>query len=72
MSTITIPKKMASKDDLIIVPRKEYEALVELKKIREFTPTPAEKHALERARKNRVEGKVMSIHELKRKLGFGN
>lgn len=26
MNTITIPKKMASRDDLVIIPRKEYEA----------------------------------------------
>lgn len=26
MDTITIPKKMASRDDLVIIPRKEYEA----------------------------------------------
>ena len=26
MDTITIPRKMASRDDLVIIPRKEYEA----------------------------------------------
>ena len=36
MNTLTIPRKLAQKDDLIVVPRKEYEALLELKKFKEF------------------------------------
>ncbi len=70
MNTVTIPKKMASQDDLIVIPRKEYEALLELKKIREFTPTAAPKKALVRARKNRKSGKYLTMHELRRKLDF--
>ncbi len=70
MNTITIPKKMANSDDLIVIPRKEYEALLELKKIKEFIPTQAQKKALIQARENRKEGKYFTINELRKKLGF--
>lgn len=32
MTTITIPKKFAEKDDLIVIPRKQYESLVHFRK----------------------------------------
>jgi len=70
MSTITIPRKLAQKDDLVVVPRKEYEALLELKKIKEFTPTAAHKKALAKAESNLKQGKALSYNELVRKLGF--
>lgn len=69
MNSIIIPKKIASKDDLVIVPRREYEALLELKKFREFTPTTAQKRALARAERNLKEGKTLSYNELAKKLG---
>lgn len=70
MNTITIPKKLANRDDLVVIPRKEYEALLELKKIREFTPTVAQKRALAQARRNRKAGGYLTIDELREKLGF--
>lgn len=70
MNTVTIPKKLASRGDLVVIPRKEYEALLGLKKIREFIPTAAQRNALIRARKNRKEGKYLTINELRRKLDF--
>ena len=72
MTTITIPKQMAQKDDLVVLPRKEYEALVELKTIKEFSPTIAQKKALVRAELNLKKGKTLSYNELVRKLGFAN
>ena len=72
MSTLTIPKKLAQKDDLIVVPRKEYEALLELKKIKEFIPTTAQKKALAKAERNLKQGKTLSYNELIRKLEFRN
>ena len=72
MATITIPKKLAQKGDLVVVPRKEYEALIELRKTREFIPTAAQKKALIRAEANLKQGKTLSYHELVRKLGFAN
>lgn len=70
MSTITIPKKLAQKDDLVVIPRREYESLVALKRLKEFTPTTAQKKALLRAENNFRKGKTLSYHELERTLGF--
>lgn len=72
MNIITIPKKIGRKNDLVTLPRKEYEALLELKKAREFVPTPAEKKALSVAEINLKRGKTFSYNELVRKLGFTN
>ncbi len=72
MSTITIPKKFAAKDDLVVIPRREYEALLELKKFKEFDPTVTQKKALLRAENNFRAGKTLPYHELAKKLGFTN
>ena len=72
MSTITIPKKIAAQDDLIIIPRKEYEALLDLRKFKEFSPTVIQKKALARAENNFRNGKTLSYHELSKKLGPTN
>ncbi|MBI2514690.1 hypothetical protein HYV91_00655 [Candidatus Wolfebacteria bacterium] len=72
MNTITIPQKLAQKDDLVVIPRREYEALLEFKTFREFVPTSAQKKALLRAENNLRKGKTLSYHELVKKLGFTN
>lgn len=58
--------------DLVLVPRKEYESFLEFKKIKEFTPTVAERRALRRAELNLKKGKTLSYDELVRKLGVKN
>lgn len=68
MNTITISKKITKGEELIVIPRKEYEALLWLRKDREFTPTSAQKLALKDARKNRAQGKYLTVDELKQKL----
>jgi O6-methylguanine-DNA--protein-cysteine methyltransferase len=72
MTTVTIPKKLAEKGDLVIIQRREYEDLLEFKKAKEFTPTPAQKRALSRAEANLKQGKTLSYHELAKNLGFAN
>ncbi len=72
MPTITIPKTLAQRDDLIVMPRKEYEALTELRKTAEFSPSVAQRTALLRAEQNLKAGKTLSYYELVRKLGFAN
>ncbi len=72
MPTVTIPRKLAERDDLIVVPRREYEALIELRKTQEFVPTPAQKKALVEAEQKLKRGKTLSYHEVVRKLGFAN
>ena len=68
--TVTIPTRLTSGKALVIIPKEEYEALVELKKIYEFQPTSAQKRALLKARNNRKTGKVLTLGQLKRSLGF--
>lgn len=70
--TVTISTKLTNGKELIAIPREEYEALVELKKIYEFQPTSLQRKALTRARKNRKNGKVLTLGELKRDLGLTN
>lgn len=70
MNLITIPKKLAPQDDLVVIPRQEYEELLVLKKYREFTPTAAQKKALARAELNFKKGETLSYNELAKKLGF--
>lgn len=70
MNTVTISKKLTNRDDVVVISRKEYNELLELKKIREFMPTTAQKKALTRARKNRKTGNHFTIDELRKKLGF--
>ncbi|TSC78521.1 MAG: hypothetical protein G01um101433_186 [Parcubacteria group bacterium Gr01-1014_33] len=70
MNTITIPKKIAQKGDLVLIPLKEYEELRGLKRVREFAPSAAQKKALVRAEKNLKRRKTLSYNELVSKLGF--
>lgn len=71
MQTITIPKTF-SREDLIVIPRREYEKLVNFQKVAEFDPTPAQKKALAKAEKNLLHGKSFSYDDLVKKLGFKN
>ena len=72
MNTITIPKTLARNDDLVVLPRKEYDALLELRKTKEFKPTSGQLKALMRAEKNLSIGKTLSYNELTSKLGFAS
>lgn len=72
MPTITIPQKLAEKDDLVVIPRKEYEALLVSRNFKEFLPTLAQKKALSRTESNFRKGKTLSYHALAKKLGFAN
>ena len=72
MNTVTIPRKLVQRDDLVVIPRREYESLRELKMIKEFAPTATQKKALAKAENNLKRGKTLSYNELVRKLGFAN
>ena len=71
MNTVATLKKLAEKEDYMVIPRREYEALIRFKKIKEFNPTPSQKKALLKAEQNFKEGKTLSYNELVKKLGFG-
>lgn len=72
MNTITILKRLAQQDDLVVLPKKEYEELLEFKKMKEFIPTRSQQKALRQAEINLKHNKTLSYDELTRKLGFAN
>ena len=72
MNTVIISKKLISESDLVVIARHEYEALLELQRIKEFTPTIAQKRSLVKAEENFKRGKTLSYNELADKLGFEN
>ncbi len=72
MTIITIPKHLAHKD-LVLIPRKEYEAMLRAQPTRMFkevSMTKAQKRAFERAERNFADGKSLTLDECKRKLGL--
>ena len=70
MTTITILKETGAKKDLVAIPRKEYEVLLEVaKNIKVFKPTPAQRKALQQARREFAQGKYFTIDQLKYELG---
>ena len=72
MTKVLIPKELAAEDDLVVIPKSEYEALTVFKKIQEFRPTAAQKRSLVQAERNFRKGKTLSYDELAKRLGFGN
>lgn len=74
MTTVTIPKQLAERGDLVLIPREEYETLLRfrVKKINEVLMAPIQRQALVRARANISRNKFLTLHELKRKLDFKN
>ena len=68
---ITIPRELARKDDLIVIPRREYEELLKLRKIVPLVKlTPAQKRDLEQARKEYARGEYITLERLERELGI--
>ena len=67
MNVITIPRRIAGSDDLVVVPRKEYESL-KARAVPEFVPTKAEIRALRAAEKRFAKGKFYSLADVKRDL----
>ncbi len=51
MDSVTTSKKSTA-NDLVTIPRREYETLLEFKKIKSFKPTPVQRRALLRAENN--------------------
>ena len=75
MATITLSTKLAKdNEDLIAIPRKEYEELLSLrlKKIPEIRLTPTQKIYIEEARREMAKGNFLTLDELKQKLGLSS
>ena len=72
MKVITIPKNLIKNDDLVVIPRREYEEFLRFRfsKIKEVNMTSQQKRILAQARKNLKKGKFLAIYELKEKLGI--
>ena len=69
MTTVTIPKALSKKGDLVIIPRAEYEEFLSLKKIVSlFSPTKAELNSVTRGEKEIRLGKFKSWHRVKNGL----
>ncbi len=69
MNVITIPKKLAQKGDLVVIPRKEYERLTSLRKlIPVVKPTREELRVIRRGEKEIREGKFTPWSQVKREL----
>ncbi len=67
MTTITIPKALAAGNDLIVLRRSEYESM-KARMVPEYMPTPVERRAITRARRNFRAGKTISLAQLNRDL----
>ncbi len=68
MPIITIPKKFISKEDLVIIPRKEYEGLLD-RAVPLSSLTSQEKKELMKIRKDMARGNYITLDELEHELG---
>lgn len=74
MATLTIPKKFAAKDDLVVLPRKEYESLVRKAGAHAAKAKPGKKlpawlrASLKDVEEGRVAGPFHTIKELRASL----
>lgn len=66
---VTLSKKLLSEGNLVVIPRKDYEEYLELKKIVPIvTATMAEKRAIREGRKQIKNGKYLSLTKLRHAL----
>ena len=73
MNTLTIPRNLIKNDDLVILPRKEYERLLSTAFLnKEVVLTLPQKKRLYSARENLSAGKSLTFNELRKKLGVKN
>ena len=69
MPTINIPKKIISKrEDLVILPRIEYELLLKRKGIQEIRLSASERRAIKESEKELKNGSYLNLDELEKYL----
>lgn len=69
MTTITIPKELAKKGDLVVIPRLEYEEFLRLKKQKSFLTLDKDlQEALRQVVRKETLGPFRSVKELKKAL----
>ncbi|OGZ32615.1 MAG: hypothetical protein A3H02_01830 [Candidatus Niyogibacteria bacterium RIFCSPLOWO2_12_FULL_41_13] len=72
MIAITIPKNLI-KDDLVIIPRKDYEDFLRLQKVMPLIElTPSQKRDLEQSRKEFSRGEYITLRQLENELGIAS
>lgn len=69
MNTITIPKGLIKNDDLVVLPRKEYEQLVRFWASAEFVSEHTKK-VIKRGFQEIAEGKFLTSKQVKNALGL--
>ena len=70
MDTVTIPKKITQRGELVVIPRKEYETLLLLKRTFPVVkPTKGELRAIRRGEREIARGEYVTLEQLKRELG---
>ena len=73
MTVVTIPKEINKNQELVAIPRKDYEAFSRWQKMfKIFKPTAKDRAELKHARIDYKVGRFMTINELKRKLAGKN
>lgn len=69
-AVITIPKELAEKGELVLIPRVDYEEFLRLKKIIPgFKPSASEKRAIKDARKELRKGQYLTIKQFQHAMG---
>ena len=69
MNTITIPKKIAMRDDLVVIPKKEYEKLYRFWMSAEQI-TQRGKKAIEKGFREITQGKFLTSKQVRNELGL--
>lgn len=69
MATITIPRKLIRNDDMVIVPKRDYEKLFRFWSSAEQLTTH-EKRAVEKGFREIKDGKFFTSQEVKKELGL--
>ena len=68
MTTVTIPKHLTERKDLVAITRSDYEEFSlwqrKIKNVKIYRPTSAEKRALARARTNYKKGNFVFLKDL--------
>ncbi len=70
-NVLIIPKGLAQKGELVVIPRVEYEEYLSLKKIIPLVKlSKAEKKQVEQGRKQIQNGQFLTLNALKHELGY--
>ena len=71
MTIVTIPKTLARKGDLVVLPRGEYELLIQRqpRAVPLVRLTAAEKRAIAQSEKEFARGEYVTLEELEHELG---